>query len=107
MNRLIACCAAGAFALAACSTETPVSPPTPRTGVTAPSPSPMVAATPDPSVPPAAAVTGAPPAASQTAKDSASTQPAGTLTKEEEKNSMPMAAHGNNHSSPSLETKSK
>lgn len=107
MHRLLACCAAGLFALAACSNETPVSPPTPRTGVTAPSPSPMVAATPDPSVPPAAAVTGAPPAASQTAKDSPATQPAGTLTKEEEKNAMPMAAHGNNHSSPALEPKSK
>jgi len=107
MQRLLACCAAGAFALAACSTEAPVTPPAPRTGATALSPSPTVAGAPDPSVPSAGAVTGAPPVASQTAKDSASTQPAGTLTKEEEKNSMPMAAHGNNHSSPSLETKSK
>jgi hypothetical protein len=38
-----------------------------------------------------------------TAKDSAATDPKGTLTKTEETNSMPMAAHGNNHSSPSLE----
>jgi len=109
MNRspLLAWCAAGAFVLAACSNESPVTPPTPRTGVTAPSPSPMAAATPDPSVPSAASVPGAPAVASQTAKDSASTQPAGTLTKQEENNSMPMAAHGNNHSSPALETKSK
>ena len=39
-----------------------------------------------------------------TAIDSAATDPKGTLTKAEEANSMPMAAHGNNHSSPSLES---
>jgi hypothetical protein len=45
--------------------------------------------------------------AASTAKDSAATDPKGTLTKEEESKSMPMAAHGNNHSSPSLEPNAK
>lgn len=41
--------------------------------------------------------------ATTTAKDSPATQPKAELTPEDEKNRMPMAAHGNNHSSPSLE----
>jgi hypothetical protein len=44
-------------------------------------------------------------AAAAPATDSAATDPKGTLTKTEETNSMPMAAHGNNHSSPSLESR--
>ena len=39
-----------------------------------------------------------------TAIDSPATDPKGTLTKEEETKAMPMAGHGNNHSSPSLES---
>jgi hypothetical protein len=42
----------------------------------------------------------------ETAVDSAATNPKGTLTQGKEANSMPMAAHGNNHSSPSLESSS-
>jgi hypothetical protein len=38
-----------------------------------------------------------------TAKDSAATDPKGALSKGEESKSMPMAGHGNNHSSPALE----
>lgn len=98
--------AALALATAACAPESPVAPPAPRTGVTDPSPSPTVAVTPDPSVPPATASVGAqPPTPAQTAKDSPATQPTSSLTKEEEKTAMPMAAHGNNHSSPSLEAR--
>ena len=36
--------------------------------------------------------------------DSPATDPKGTLTKDEEAKAMPMAGHGNNHSSPSLES---
>ena len=45
--------------------------------------------------------------AAPTATDSAATNPMGTLTKEAESKSMPMAGQGNNHSSPSLETGAK
>jgi len=38
------------------------------------------------------------------AVDSPATDPKGPLSKAEEANSMPMAAHGNNHSSPSLQS---
>lgn len=48
-------------------------------------------------------IAGKPPAPRETAKDSKSTDPAGTLTPAEERSGMPMAGHGNNHSSPSLE----
>jgi hypothetical protein len=41
------------------------------------------------------------------ATDNKATDPTGQLTKGEESNSMPMAGHGNNHSSPSLETAPK
>ena len=37
--------------------------------------------------------------------DSTSTQPMAPLSKEKEVNSMPLAGQGNNHSSPSLESK--
>jgi len=45
--------------------------------------------------------------ASSTAVDSPATNPMGTLTKEDEQNAMPLAGHGNNHSSPSLEPAQK
>jgi hypothetical protein len=61
---------------------------------------------PDPSVPSAVAVSAASnvpvPAASITASDSPITDPLKSMTKSEEANSMPLAGHGNNHSSESL-----
>lgn len=42
--------------------------------------------------------------ASGTAKDTAASQPKDALTPEEEANAMPKAGHGNNHSSPSLDS---
>lgn len=76
------------------------------TRVAAPSamPSPP-ATTPTPTTIPPPPATGVD--AGTTAKDSASTDPAGTLSKDEEAKSMPMAGHGNNHSSPSLEPATK
>lgn len=56
--------------------------------------------TPPPPAPSAGDAAGA-------AKDSAATDPKGTLNKEEESKSMPMAGHGNNHSSPALEPPKK
>ncbi|MEO8103382.1 MAG: hypothetical protein ABI790_12710 [Betaproteobacteria bacterium] len=61
---------------------------------------------PDPSVPAAASVPATSnlqvPSAAPTAKDSPVTDPLGPLTKTEESNSMPLAGHGNNHSSESM-----
>ena len=80
------------------------SPTTPTTPVaTAPTPP---ATTPPPVVPPPPAQPTADDG-SGTAKDTAATDPKGTLTKSEESKAMPEAGHGNNHSSPSLETNSK
>ena len=66
----------------------------------------MSAAQPDPSVPAASQVpstSNVPMTAGvTTAKDSPATDPMSTLTKSEEANSMPLAGHGNNHSSESL-----
>lgn len=45
--------------------------------------------------------------ASSTAIDSPATNPMGTLTKEDEQNAMPLAGHGNNHSSPSIDQSQK
>jgi hypothetical protein len=45
--------------------------------------------------------------ATPTAVDSAALDPKGTLDKDEESKSMPMAGHGNNHSSPALESPPK
>ena len=56
----------------------------------------VVPSTPTPPVTESATATG-------TAKDSPATDPKATLSKEDESKAMPMAAHGNNHSSPSLE----
>ena len=41
--------------------------------------------------------------APSTAIDSPATNPMGTLSKDDEQTAMPLAGHGNNHSSPSLE----
>lgn len=60
---------------------------------------------PDPSVPAAAsvpAISNLQVPAAPTAKDSPVTDPLGALTKAEESNSMPLAGHGNNHSSESM-----
>lgn len=54
--------------------------------------------------PPAAPAAGD---AAASAIDSPATDPKGTLSKAEESKSMPMAGHGNNHSSPSLDTAPK
>lgn len=88
------------LALASCSDQD--SP----TRVAAPSalPSPP-ATTPPPATIPPPSTTGVD--SGTTAKDSPSTHPAGTLSKDEEAKSMPMAGHGNNHSSPSLEPAAK
>lgn len=61
---------------------------------------------PDPSVPAASSVpaTSNVPVAPEapTAKDSPATNPLGNLSKQEQANSMPLAGHGNNHSSESM-----
>jgi hypothetical protein len=78
-------------------------------------------ARPDPSAPVSAATdsnapapgSDTPPTASsnpdgtKTSTDSAATTPAEPLTREEESKSMPLAGHGNNHSSPALEQGAK
>lgn len=58
-------------------------------------------------VPLPAPVGPAPGEAAKTASDNPDTDPKGTLSKQEESLSMPMAGHGNNHSSPSLEPPAK
>ena len=61
---------------------------------------------PDPSVPQAASVpaigNSQSLAIAPAATDSPTTDPLGTLTKSEQSNSMPMASHGNNHSSEAM-----
>ena len=64
-------------------------------------PAPPATTPPPTSVPPPPSTAGVDTAT--TAKDSRATDPKGTLTNDEEAKSMPMAGHGNNHSSPSLE----
>jgi len=63
-----------------------------------------------PATAPATSSTDTPPSASTSSADekklgidSPATNPLGTLSPSEQSGSMPMAAHGNNHSSPSLE----
>lgn len=56
-------------------------------------PTPATHAAPPPPAPPASA----------TATDSPATEPMATLTKDKESASMPLAGHGNNHSSDSLD----
>jgi type IV pilus biogenesis protein CpaD/CtpE len=84
-----------AAGLAACSMEDPpapvATPATPHTDA------PRVDNAPPPMPAPQATTSG------PTAQDSKATNPTGALDKREEQNAMPMAGHGNNHSSPSLE----
>jgi hypothetical protein len=84
--------------LAACGERANTSTP-PGAAPQASAPAVALPATP---LPPLPSTSGVSPSA--TAKDSPATDPKGTLTKEEEAKSMPMAGHGNNHSSPSLES---
>jgi len=121
---IAACCA---FALAACN-ETP--PPNDKTAMTTPEamtltknqpavngpisspalPGPVGSdATPAPQTPPpGTASEGQAPTgenatqAKSTAVDSPATNPTAPLSKDDEVNAMPLAGHGNNHSSPSL-----
>ena len=96
---LIAVAAAG---LAACSDEpSPSSSASTSTASTAPrAEAPASAAAPAPMPAPKSDAAG------PTATDSAKTEPTGALNKTEEQTQMPMAGHGNNHSSPALENKS-
>lgn len=69
-------------------------------------PPPAASAPPVPAVPiPPLPTAGAAP--SETAKDTPANSPMGTLTKEQETKSMPMAGQANNHSSPSLDAAKK
>jgi hypothetical protein len=87
--------------LAACNDPAPpASPPAVPPSVSSAPPSAPPAVLPPVELPRGADAAG-------TAKDSAATDPKGTLTREEESKSMPMAAHGNNHSSPSLDPAAK
>lgn len=58
-----------------------------------------------PATPPTTAQPELPPPTAPTAQDQPQTLPQEPLTKEKEQNSMPLANHGNNHSSESLEPK--
>jgi hypothetical protein len=116
-----------ALALAACNQPPP--PPTDKTAMTRPEPA-MTSPISSPALPGPAASDATPapndtpaPAGSDTASqqptggdttkagstaiDSPATNPMGTLTKENEQNAMPLAGHGNNHSSPSLDQSQK
>jgi hypothetical protein len=96
---------AAAFAclalLAACGEPSKSSASSAPTSSTAAAPSPPATPAPAVPIPPPPAPTAGDSAV--TAKDSAATDPKGTLNKQEESKSMPMAGHGNNHSSPALE----
>lgn len=99
--------------LAACDSQAPADPPKPQ--VTAPptdSGAPPLASSGEKPVPgpagtvypvPASSAAGQAPAPSDAGEDSPATQPASTLSETEEENKMPLAGHGNNHSSDSLE----
>jgi len=93
---VIAC----ALLLAACGdSSVPVASPPAATGTPPPSDLPPVP-------PPPTAGSVAPQVApGGQGVDSKATQPMAPLSKEKEVNSMPLAGQGNNHSSPSLETK--
>jgi hypothetical protein len=60
---------------------------------------------PAPTTPPAITQPETPGPTAPTAQDLPETQPQAPLTKEKEQNSMPLANHGNNHSSESLDPK--
>lgn len=105
MTRRVVCVIAFAAAslLAGCN-DAPKVAVVPPPAASAPSPAasaPSVPAVPIPPLP----TSGAAP--SETAKDTAANTPMGTLTKDEEAKSMPMAGQANNHSSPSLDTTKK
>ena len=91
-------CLACASLLSACN-----EPPAPETQSTPPPP--PISRAPEVALP--APVGPASADAAKTARDSPDTDPKGTLSKQEETLSMPMAGHGNNHSSPSLEPPAK
>lgn len=110
MNRFVALALFAALSLGACSdqkiTTTAAAP-----ELLPAQPAPPAVATPPVALPPLPSVNAgdatAAPASERptgTAVDSPATDPKGTLTKEEEAKAMPMAGHGNNHSSPSLES---
>jgi hypothetical protein len=115
MNRTVVLTLAAVALLGACSENKPTTmaaASTPELLSAQPAPpaveAPPVALPPLPSVNASdATATPAPekPTPVDTAVDSAATDPKGTLTTTEEASSMPMAAHGNNHSSPSLESR--
>ena len=100
------------FALAACDSQSPEGPPAPQVTASSsdsgaapiaksgdqPVPGPTGTAYP---VPPASAAAQSP-APADAGKDSPATQPASTLSEAEEESQMPLAGHGNNHSSDSL-----
>jgi len=91
---VIAC----ALLLAACGdSSVPVASPPAATGT--PPPSDL------PPVPPTAGSVAPQVAPGGQGVDSKATHPMAPLSKEKEVNSMPLAGQGNNHSSPSLETK--
>ena len=87
------------------------SPALPGSAASDATPAPVVAPTDTPA--PAAGDTAQKPTgddttkASSTAIDSPATNPMGTLTKQDEQNAMPLAGHGNNHSSPSIDQSQK
>ena len=95
---LVAACAA---ILSGCNESPPPTQAGSTATTTAVGTPPPVAAVPTPP-PPSGATSPA-----ETAKDSPATDPKGTLSTQEESKSMPMAGHGNNHSSPALGTDSK
>ncbi|MEP7330104.1 MAG: hypothetical protein ABI777_12900 [Betaproteobacteria bacterium] len=86
--------------------ETPTAKPVSPPGASVAVPPPAASAPPFVAVPIPAPTAGSA-AASETAKDTAANNPKGTLSKEEESKSMPMAGQANNHSSPSLDAAKK
>jgi hypothetical protein len=110
MNRFVVLALSASMLLGACSdhkaTTTAAAP-----ELLPAQPAPPAVVAPPVALPPLPSVTAgdaaAAPAAERptgTAIDSPATNPKGTLTKDEETKAMPMAGHGNNHSSPSLES---
>ena len=98
MIRRIACSAAFALVgvLAGCN-EAPNAKQVPPPAASAP---PFIAVP-----PPSPVVAGVAP--TDTARDTAANDPKGTLSKDEQSKSMPMAGQANNHSSPSLDPPKK
>ncbi len=99
--------------LAACDTRTPADPPRPQAATPSNDAGSPLARSPErletgpkgeaqtlPPNPPAAAA----PAPADGGKDSPATAPMSPLSKSEEKNAMPEAGHGNNHSSESMKS---